>query len=202
MSTDSRQLRATAFHEAGHAVAHFALGRRIDRVSIISEDDTLGRVRGPVLPRSWDPSTSTGFDTLRELKAMEDAIVAALAGPNAEAKFRGRRNLLGARGDYETVGWLLQQTCDGSDHVSRAYYAYVKALAHDLIETHWYLVEALALELLDRRSLNGARVHQVLRREIKAHSPLLQRESSLRPTAAGWRQFARTPARRAGSRRA
>ena len=30
--------QATAYHEAGHAVARFTLGRRIDRVSIVADE--------------------------------------------------------------------------------------------------------------------------------------------------------------------
>jgi hypothetical protein len=39
------ELRSTAFHEAGHAVAAYHLGRGFGRVSIEPDEDSLGRVR-------------------------------------------------------------------------------------------------------------------------------------------------------------
>ena len=38
------ELRATAYHEAGHAVAALMLGRGFRSVSVIPNDESLGRV--------------------------------------------------------------------------------------------------------------------------------------------------------------
>ena len=94
------ELASTAYHEAGHAVAHFVLGRRIDRVTIVPGNGYLGRVQGRVLPKSWSPQQGD-FRPPRELRAAENLLTCLLAGPTAEARFRGRRNLVGASRDYE-----------------------------------------------------------------------------------------------------
>jgi ATP-dependent Zn protease len=39
-----REVVATAYHEAGHAVASWLLGRAVKAVSILPEGETLGRV--------------------------------------------------------------------------------------------------------------------------------------------------------------
>ena len=167
------ELRASAYHEAGHAVAHFARGRRIDRVSIVPDEDggSLGHVRGRILldTEKWRAGIRE-FDTPRERRAAEDTIIAALAGPIAEAKLTGRRNRAGAAGDYERVGDLLDALDDGDDAVAAAHLNFLEVLAAQLIDRYWPLVEVLAEELLARGTLSGSAVREVLRRTIRAES--------------------------------
>lgn len=172
---EARRLRATAYHEAGHAVARFALGRRIDRATIVpdEEDQTLGHVQGRILLRSEKLEAGIGeFDTLRERKAAEDAIVSALAGPIAEAKLTGRRNLLGASGDDRSVDDVAE-ALHGRGDVASAYIGYLEALARGTVETLWYLVEALAAELLLRETLSGAAVHRLLWEVVRREASVL-----------------------------
>ena len=51
MTRVAKQERATAVHEAGHAVAAVALGRGIIRATIVPTEDTLGQVIRRQLPR-------------------------------------------------------------------------------------------------------------------------------------------------------
>ena len=44
----------TAYHEAGHAVANYHLRLSIKKISIIQEDDSLGRVKGSTFS-DFDP---------------------------------------------------------------------------------------------------------------------------------------------------
>jgi hypothetical protein len=139
---------ATAYHEAGHAVAHYALGRTIRRVTIVPDDDTLGHLRGRVLHDSEKLRSGLfEFDTLKELKAAEDEIVCALCGPIAEARFTGKENEVGASGDYETVAKIVLALHATGD-VADAHLAYLEAQAREIVEVLWYLVEALAAKLV------------------------------------------------------
>ncbi len=166
MPSASRRLKATAFHEAGHAVAHFSLGRRIDRVSIVPTEggEVLGHVRGRVLPRSVLEHGQ--LETTRDLKAAEDSIIATLAGPIAEAKWTGRRNLVGASSDHEQVANLAIGLWADED-VASTYVAFLEARARRLVDGLWYLIEALVNELLAKRALSGAATHRLLRRVIR-----------------------------------
>src|SRR5262245_53569141 len=78
----------TAYHEAGHAVVALALGRPVDRVSILPDRVNLGlcEFRKGVFRPSED--------------WVEREILIALAGPAAEAQFTGDYAWDGAARDY------------------------------------------------------------------------------------------------------
>jgi len=146
-------LEATAYHEAGHAVACFFLQRLFRFVTIKTGGDFLGRVVGR-------PS-----DYRRRLKMAEkgfvctnDAIISA-AGPEAERKYKGRRNHRGASGDYRMILDIArgvgEDGCGGMENSPMA-----KAVADAsfkeariLLDFRWPFVERVARELLGRETL-------------------------------------------------
>ncbi len=152
---------ATAHHEAGHAVAHFVLRRRIDRVTIVEDDESFGRVSGQVVPENLD-FLEYGPATLRELKAVEDAIVAGLAGAVAECRYTGKPKSPGARDDVAQVFSLAEAVCS-SPRTTQAYVDYLSVVAEEMIEANRNLVEALAAELLERETLSGPATRRVLK---------------------------------------
>ena len=79
-------LERVAYHEAGHAVAAVAVGRRFLRVSIIPDDETVGRCTFPRPSRPFHSITTVDGRDRRRLNA---AIVTTLAGLEAEAIFSG-----------------------------------------------------------------------------------------------------------------
>ena len=52
---------ATAYHEAGHAVAAFLLRRRLRRATIIPDEDSLGHIRTGRAPPTLQPDISTSL---------------------------------------------------------------------------------------------------------------------------------------------
>jgi ATP-dependent Zn protease len=92
-------LECTAYHEAGHAVISFALGRPVKRVSIIPDEaeGSLGHCAHGVWPKSRRPDFNND-DRTRAF--VENEIFILLAGSAAEAKARGRHNHVGARSDH------------------------------------------------------------------------------------------------------
>lgn len=78
-------LEPTAFHEAGHAVAPFAVGRTFQHVTIVpdDEDESLGHVQ-------WRRRRPSGGDTrrARERAYVLDTLVVMLAGVEAQAQFQ------------------------------------------------------------------------------------------------------------------
>jgi hypothetical protein len=184
----NHQLRSIAYHEAGHAVAHFALARRIDRVTIVPDKECLGRVDGRTLPKSWSHQQED-FRPARELRAAEDFLVSALAGPTAEARFRGRPNLVTGSRDHEQVA-ELRWTLMGTGAVADAYLRYVEVLAEELIDLHWYLVESLARTLLARPTLVGVAVHATLRTAVEHEARAVGIWPDTELSASGWRQLA------------
>ena len=86
MSRRERQLRAAAFHEAGHAVAAYHLHVRLRRISIgADEGDALGWLD------LWLPHvTRDQADNIRQAQAVERDIIVLLAGAQAERVGLGR----------------------------------------------------------------------------------------------------------------
>ena len=150
--------RATAYHEAGHAVARFVLGRRIDRVSIVPDDESLGHVRGYVLRKIGEDWNYT----LRDVQLLEDEIVSILAGAVAETRLTGRENPVGAQHDRDNAA-MLAVHLEGPE-VAEPYLNYLEARARALIGARWSIVEALAAELLERKVLSGVAARRTMRR--------------------------------------
>lgn len=77
-------LMATAYHEAGHAVANIVLGFEVTHCTIVPQDDTVGHVAYP------HPIWKYGLSVRRERTAWgRRAIVTCYAGLAAEHYFCG-----------------------------------------------------------------------------------------------------------------
>src|SRR5688572_7838108 len=90
----TKTLKATAYHEAGHAVASIALRRPLTEASISPSDEqnTLGHCSHPPHPPSFQPDIEV---TTRDRLRIEAACIVFFAGGAAETRFLGRRNLVG-----------------------------------------------------------------------------------------------------------
>lgn len=125
---------ATAYHEAGHAVAAVALGIRFDNVFILGRS---GRI---------DPRRDNGM-LLAWPNDFRNAVMTA-AGPIAEAR-RTRRS-------------LFSVFCDGgaSDYENLAGWDVDAAILHakELLREQWPVVEAISAALLERGILLEAEV--------------------------------------------
>jgi hypothetical protein len=170
-----RQIERTAYHEAGHAVAAIAERRGIKTVSIEPTAEYMGRVQmvkadlpddlgvghgGPVSPR-------TELWVGRELRI-------DLAGPLAERRFVGRYNRAGAGGDHANVVNL--GSCLHHGETLDRYIAYMRERTRAFIEhpLQWVRVEAIAEELLARRTITGTRARELYRRAIAERADRLR----------------------------
>ncbi len=149
-----KELEATAYHEARHAVASFFLKRQFRFVTIKPGDDFLGRVVGR-------PS-----DYRRRLKMAERgfictyAAVISAAGPEAERIFNGHRNHRGAEADYIRILDIARGVGeDGYGGMENSPMA--KAItdasfkeASILLEFRWPFVKRVARELLRHKTIN------------------------------------------------
>jgi ATP-dependent Zn protease len=135
---------ATAYHEAGHAVAALALGRPVDRVSVRADAERLGACwfGKPVFRPSED--------------WLEREMLIALAGLAAEALRTGDYAWDGADRDYRyAYGLALDRTgaARQADRLVRRVLAKVEHLLSR--EVNWRAVERLAGELLRRGEVSG-----------------------------------------------
>ncbi len=99
-SMPTRELQATAYHEAGHAVMAMETGRAVRLVTVVPEGNYLGVCRHTAAPAWLSPDAHLGR---REIRWLERCILIRMAGPAAERRFTGRRNHVGARYDYDSL---------------------------------------------------------------------------------------------------
>jgi hypothetical protein len=85
----------------------------------------------------------------------------AFAGGIAEARFRGRKNRVGAKEDRLWAFDLASSLC-GDDRETSAYLNWLFARARNLVLSSncWPGAERLAAELLARQTLNGREARQ------------------------------------------
>ncbi len=134
---------ATAYHEAGHAVAALALGRPVQRVSVLPNQERLGHCefgKGVFRPsEDW----------------LEREILIALGGLAAEARFTGAYAWHGAARDRQYVRQLVVQRA-GERRAERLERRMLAKAEHLLSqECHWRAVELIAAELLRLGAISG-----------------------------------------------
>jgi ATP-dependent Zn protease len=135
--------QATAYHEAGHAVVALALGRPVQRVSVLPDREHLGCCafrKGAFRPsENW----------------LEGNILIALGGIAAEARHTGTYGWDAAAHDRQYVRRLAVQRA-GERQAERLERRLLAKAEHLLAqEGHWRAVELIAAELLRRGAISG-----------------------------------------------
>jgi ATP-dependent Zn protease len=135
--------QATAYHEAGHAVAALALGRPVHKVSALPDRDRLG----------WCEFKKGVFRPSDDWLEREALI--ALAGLAAEARHTGEYALAEAGRDLRYVRKLaLQRASERSvERLERRLLAKTEHLLAD--DAHWRAVEGIAAELMRHGQISG-----------------------------------------------
>src|SRR5436190_6444518 len=134
--------RATAYHEAGHAVLAFVLGRPVECVSILPNRERLGVCefgKGVYRPsEDW----------------LEREILIALGGIAAEARFTGIYAWDAAARDQQYVRRLAEQRA-GERRAERLQRRLLAKAEHLLAgDGSWLAVELIAAELLSQREIS------------------------------------------------
>lgn len=157
------QLRATAYHEAGHAVACWKMRMAIRKATVAPDDDSLGHVSRYPCP-AFHPDYKTNPKTIVRLI---DYVVMCFAGSEAEARLCGRRNNVGAQQDYSNAHGAASHLC-GSDRSTEAFLRWGRLQAADMIgaEMIWMLIQAVAKSLLRETTLTGKQVRNVITGEV------------------------------------
>ena len=146
----------TAYHEAGHAVAALALGRPVQRVSVLPDAKFLGRCefgKGVFRPsEDW----------------LEREILIALGGIVAEAMHTGDYAWDGAARDLLTVRRLLVQRFGEkrADRFERRLLSKTEHLLGD--EGHWAAVELIAADLVRLGTISGRAARHLFDRACKS----------------------------------
>lgn len=157
-----RGSRATAYHEAGHAVATYFLGRagRVKRVTIVPDpkQDTLGCMHHAGARRRFRPDID--WDGATRLR-LEAEIMILLAGGIAEARATGPRAPGGCTRDDEHAADLALYA-GASERQADPFLKWLEIRTEELIATRWAQVEAVAAALLRRGTLDEHALRRLL----------------------------------------
>jgi hypothetical protein len=155
----ARQLSTTAYHEAGHAVADWKLGFKIRQVTIVPKGGAAGSV--------------TGLKTLRisygggvkgeSIGRYHDRRTACRRGSTASIQ-AARRQKYQLASDYTAAANFLL-SLHGEEKERDCAVKYLRARTRNFINNtiNWRIIEDLAKALLERRTLTGEEVNDVLR---------------------------------------
>jgi len=154
------ELAATAYHEAGHAVMATILGRKIQKVTIASAHLQTGGVRLGVCELGKG-RTKASHD------AIEDEVLILLAGMVAEAHFTGKYCSLGASQDLRLVNRLLADRGGSQRQFARVQRRMLEKTEHLLSETaHAKAITQVARELITRTTISGRNVRHIVDQSI------------------------------------
>lgn len=137
--------RATAYHEAGPAVADYLFGFTPMKATIHRHGNRLGAVSAL---DHWVSPEKTGRENRRDVRR---GIVSLLAGHAAEVEFCGKdgRKLDGACSDFERAAEELHTWLGATSRLGT-----FRARARNLVRRHRAKITRVAEELLRHDSLN------------------------------------------------
>jgi hypothetical protein len=158
-------LRSIAYHEAGHAVIAFVLGRWIAKVTIVpgSLYDPDGSEFG-----GWGGDQGyLGLVVSTDSHRYEEALV-CIAGPAAQKQF-GNPAKWAMEADYFMVGKALEEFKAAHGFASVKQYA--EKLVELMVSQHWELITALAEHLLVVKEMDSDAAREFL---VVAHQRLIR----------------------------
>jgi hypothetical protein len=154
-----------AYHEAGHAVIDRKLGFQVKRVTIISDSKTgaAGQVDNRYLCLSR-VQFDNPYGSIRT--RCHNWIIGAFAGEEAQRRYdpRSMRSHHIAH-DRKAIGEILWRLHGENSEVIKHAYSYLQAEARNLVANPiiWRKIEDLAKALLERKTLSGEEVAEILR---------------------------------------
>jgi hypothetical protein len=165
---DRSSLIDIAIHEAAHAVLAWVTGRRIERLSMVS-DEQYSRLpsmpdahAGCLVVGPLPPGVDLRHEKYRVLAEREAMI--ALAGKLASFRYRGasRWDMVLTQSDLEGLSFAASHAGESQEHLN-LYLDRLAAKTTQYLDAYWSHVEALADALLSRRKLTGKQVVTILR---------------------------------------
>lgn len=157
---------AIAYHEAGHALAHFRLNLPMLSISVIADAKSFGRVRGfstPAFFRKFDQEQPSRMD----ISKAHDWIVALLAGKEAQSRFRpGSIRPAHIEHDNSCIQTILERLFHEAERGPLMKYLRIRATLLVRNPTNWRMISDLAEVLIDRRSMNGQEAVALFRESL------------------------------------
>lgn len=142
-------LVATAYHEAGHAVVALALGRVIQRVTIVP-----GKTHAGVESLGQCQMQKGRFKPSKDW--LEDEVLILFAGMAAESQITGQYSTAGAATDLRAARRFVESRAGGERQVARLERRLLDKTEYLLSdEGNWRAVELIVNELLVHQTISG-----------------------------------------------
>ena len=177
-------LVATAYHEAGHAVASNRLGFEFRLVTIVPTQEARGSLARNRLKAKLR-KLAEGDVTANDMARWHDYILTVLAGGEAQRKFRPsslRRYMLS--GDYDNIQTTLEALHPQNEQPPVLRWLRIRTRNFINRPLHWRYVEDVASALLEHRTLTGADVTAIIRKSFQTQM-LEARRHRMNPPVAG-----------------
>ena len=158
------RLTATAYHEAGHAVMALAVGRLVQKVTVVPGKSEFGASRLGVceLQKGRTKASKNEY---------EDNVLILLAGMVSEARFTGRYCEAGAAQDLRAVERILCDRAGNQKQHDRLHRRLLDKTEHMLSdEAYAEAVQRIALELIEKRTISGRAVRHFFEHALKQFS--------------------------------
>jgi len=170
MKKKIKKLERTAFHEAGHAVMEYSIQRKkAKRVTIIPNEEKgyLGLTKSNYFP-------NINFNELDEFSSkrlrFEKKIVCYLAGYCSEKHFFPKSRPTWHSDDFHNARYIINRIShDEGGPISVAYFRYLLALTKGMLHRELIniAIKAVAMALLEKKTLSGEEVHDVIQKAWK-----------------------------------
>ena len=176
-----------AYHEAGHALIAYLLGRTCGPVTILPEGDSAGHAHGCTVATDENPEWCTGHKAER---AAHDRTLFSLGGNAAIKVVYGRNDHIGASEDYGHAVDVALTICGGDPQEAYFYQRRLSLKARRMLAWKRPLLDALAAALMERETLTHRQVRELLdatqKRVSDEHLTAMQaktKAAAQRPTA-------------------
>ena len=155
---------ATAYHEAGHAVMALAVGRPVEKVTIIAAALQTGgsRLGACKVQKGRSKASKDG---------LEDEAMILLAGMVGESHFTRRYSPDGAAQDLRMAQRLLSDRAGSERQLERLLTRVLKKTEHVLGEAvHVDAIASIATELYEKETISGRAVRQLMQEAEHRHA--------------------------------
>lgn len=129
----------TSIHEAGHAVAAVAVGRRVEYATIVPNQDHSGHVKYGDVPTSLSTDDILNY------------MVISLAGVKAEHRAGYRPRRWQWRGDWEAAMNGASELSSGDSEQHRLFFLIAMRRTDILVEWHWQAITQIAAILRSQK---------------------------------------------------
>jgi hypothetical protein len=150
---------ATAYHEAGHAIAAWCSGVKVRNATIIPTHDYQGKVEHANVLRGINLDINNSARGDRRIKKL---VVICLAGIEAQRRYNPRsiRSYHGSSDRSTAVTLALK--ANGSADSATAYLRWLNVVTGDLVAGSWPQIERVAKELFARGALETEEIRTAI----------------------------------------